>query len=487
MEYARLGVGLTTATARTILGTGQPSGRAEQVAQQLGEAIRLGLILDGERLPPEIQLSEQLGVATVTLREALAALRREGLIETRRGRDGGTFVRSAQPDVPDSPPLRLLDFSAHDLRELGDHRGAISGMAAELAAQRALPDEIANLYRQVERLRSARTASHRRRADTQFTIEVAAAAQSSRLAREEIALRAEVGDLLWLERSDADHEASVRCRTELVDAIGRSDAPRARQLAEEHVAADTRQLLATRIELEDLRLSDETSSRREVLDRVTAQFEQIFASLEPIAAGFADLVADEAKRAEGLARLREVTFEVLDTHHGLVAGAGAIAAPGIMPDDHYWLEWWWTRTSGGPEALRVNLNPAAPDFFDYTGADWYQTPMRNSAPHVSGPYVDYACTNEYALTVAVPVTVQGRFAGVAAADVLVSSLEGLLLPELRTLSRPAILLNSGGRVIASSSPDFASGMRVPLPETPSRSDAGPPAMDWHLIAAPGVS
>src|SRR4051794_24590495 len=113
MEYARLGVGLTTATARTILGTAQPSGRAEQVAQRLGEAIRLGLILDGERLPPEIQLSEQLGVATVTLREALAALRKEGLIVTRRGRGGGTFVRSPQPELPDSPPIRLLDFSAH--------------------------------------------------------------------------------------------------------------------------------------------------------------------------------------------------------------------------------------------------------------------------------------------------------------------------------------------------------------------------------------
>jgi len=487
MEYARLGVGLTTATARTILGTGQP-GRAEQVAQQLGEAIRLGLILDGERLPPEVQLSEQLGIATVTLREALAALRREGLIVTRRGRDGGTFVRSPQPDVADAPPWRLLDFSAHDIRELGDHRAAISGMAAQLAAQRALPDEIANLYRQVDRLRSASTASHRRRADTQFTIEVAAAAQSSRLTREEIALRAEVGDLLWLERSDADHEASVRCRTELVDAIDRSDAQRARELAEEHVAADTKQLLATRIELEELRRRDADPNRRattmapsrhEVLDRVTAEFEQIFASLEPIAIGFAELVASEERKAEGLARLREVTFELLDRHQGLVAGAGAIAAPDTMPDDRYWLEWWWTRTSGDPEALRVNLDPAAPDFFDYTGADWYETPMRTSAPHVAGPYVDYACTNEYALTVAVPVIVQGRFAGVAAADVLVSSLEGVLLPELRTLSEPAVLLNSGGRVIGSSSPDFASGMRLPPRDSPTR--AGSPPMDWQLL------
>jgi DNA-binding FadR family transcriptional regulator len=255
-------VGLTTATARTIWGSGQPSGRAEQAAQRLGEAIRLGLILDGERLPSEVQLSEQLGIATVTLREALATLREQGLIVTRRGRGGGTFARSPQVELPDSPPWRLLDFSTHDIRELGDHRAAISGMAAQLAAQRALPEEIANLYRQVERLRAATTASQRRRADTQFTIEVAAAAQSSRLAREELALRAEVGDLLWLERSDADHKASVRSRAELVDAIRRSDPQRSRELAEQHVAADTRRLLAARLELDDPRLHDTGRIRR---------------------------------------------------------------------------------------------------------------------------------------------------------------------------------------------------------------------------------
>lgn len=58
---------------------------------------------------------------------------------------------------------------------------------------------------------------------------------------------------------------------------------------------------------------------------------------------------------------------------------------------------------------------------------------------------------------------EDRFAGLAAADVLVSSLEHLLLPELRFLSRSAVLLNSGGRVIASSSPHFTSGMRMPAP------------------------
>lgn len=234
-------VGLTTATARAILGTdGGHGGRATQVAQQLGEAIRRGLLLDGERLPPESTLSEQFGVATVTLRDALAMLREQGLVETRRGRAGGTFVRAHTSD-------RLRDVTTQYIRELGDHRAAVSGTAARLAAERAMPDEIDGLRRQADRLRLATTVSERRRADTQFTIEVAAAAQSSRLTREELRLRAETGDLLWLSVSDADHAAAVESRLRLVEAISRHAAHRARDIAEEHVAADTRRLLALRL------------------------------------------------------------------------------------------------------------------------------------------------------------------------------------------------------------------------------------------------
>src|SRR5262249_38648609 len=76
-------------------------------------------------------------------------------------------------------------FSTQELRDLGDHRAAVSGMAAKLAAERALPEEVRSLARQVERLGAARTTSERRRADTQFNIEVAAAAQSPRLTQEE--------------------------------------------------------------------------------------------------------------------------------------------------------------------------------------------------------------------------------------------------------------------------------------------------------------
>src|SRR5919197_1089270 len=148
-------VGLTTVGARTILAPPEePAGRADMVAHRLGQAIRLGLILDGERLPPEARLAEQMGVSTVTLREALAVLREQGLITTRRGRGGGTFVRAPE-DLTRALVQRLRRLTTHELRDLGDHRSAISGRAAWLAAERALPEEVASLARQVERLRAA--------------------------------------------------------------------------------------------------------------------------------------------------------------------------------------------------------------------------------------------------------------------------------------------------------------------------------------------
>jgi DNA-binding FadR family transcriptional regulator len=232
---------LTTATARTLLAPLEESGgRADLVARRLGEAIRLGLLLDGERLPPELQLADQLGVSTVTLREALAVLRDEGLVATRRGRKGGTFVRA-----PADPGEPLRRFSVQELRDLGDHRSAIAATAAELAAERALPEEIRRLGEQVERLRAAATPSERRRADSQLAIEVAAAAQSPRLAREEARLRAEIGDLLAL--GGADHDALVRARGRLVAAIGERRAARARDLARRHVATETRRLIRLRL------------------------------------------------------------------------------------------------------------------------------------------------------------------------------------------------------------------------------------------------
>jgi DNA-binding GntR family transcriptional regulator len=63
----------------------------QQIADVLRERIKSGEYPPGRKLPSIIALSGEFGVATVTARKALAALQREGLVETRSG--WGTFVR----------------------------------------------------------------------------------------------------------------------------------------------------------------------------------------------------------------------------------------------------------------------------------------------------------------------------------------------------------------------------------------------------------
>ena len=77
---------------RTVFTPVRGAGAVAETVARLGEAIGLGLLRPGDRLPSETQLASALGISAASLRSALVVLRSAGLIETRRGRGGGTFV-----------------------------------------------------------------------------------------------------------------------------------------------------------------------------------------------------------------------------------------------------------------------------------------------------------------------------------------------------------------------------------------------------------
>ena len=212
-------------------------GRSEEVVRRLGEVIELGLFEQGEQLPSEAELAQQFGVATVTLREALSHLRQRGLIETRRGRNGGSFVRGVVETPEHILYERLMAWTPAELRDLGDEHRAISGAAARLAAQRSCPDHHARLEHYVQAMAQADSRLARRRADARFHIEVAVAAQSVRLTRAELQLQAEVGELLWLNAPGQPSLAEVVAQHRAISqAIAAGDAALAGQLAEQHIA-----------------------------------------------------------------------------------------------------------------------------------------------------------------------------------------------------------------------------------------------------------
>jgi DNA-binding FadR family transcriptional regulator len=111
----------------------------EETVERLLQAIKLGVVVPGERLPAERELAARFKVARVTLREAIRALADAGYVESRRGRYGGTFVRAEQPPRRSAGAARRtaeqMDFEdALLLRDVLE-RGAAEAAAASVLSQ----------------------------------------------------------------------------------------------------------------------------------------------------------------------------------------------------------------------------------------------------------------------------------------------------------------------------------------------------------------
>ena len=103
----------------------------EETIEHILQTIKLGIFAPSEKLPPERELAEQLGVSRATLRDALGELQSAGYLEVQRGRYGGTYVSTATVQrTPDDSPL--------DPAEVEDvllFRAIIEPAAAVLAAK----------------------------------------------------------------------------------------------------------------------------------------------------------------------------------------------------------------------------------------------------------------------------------------------------------------------------------------------------------------
>ena len=66
------------------------------------------------------------------------------------------------------------------------------------------------------------------------------------------------------------------------------------------------------------------------------------------------------------------------------------------------------RTCRRVRRLAAVSDPANEQFRDYTTLEWWRVPARTGTRHLTGPYVDYVCTDDYTVTITTPVTVDGR-------------------------------------------------------------------------------
>jgi len=155
----------------------------------------------------------------------------------------------------------------------------------------------------------------------------------------------------------------------------------------------------------------------------------------------------------------------LSVENALIIGAGFVASPGFIVDAEWHLAWWLGHAntfgvgSADPALRRLEAeeDPASESFRDYTTLEWWRVPAATGAPHITGPYVDYLCTDDYTLTLTVPVMHGDHMIGVAGADLYVNDIERTLLPHVRAIGGTATVVNASRRVVVSTDPHRPTG------------------------------
>ncbi|MEV4169511.1 FCD domain-containing protein [Nonomuraea sp. NPDC049709] len=221
----------------TVLRPVRAGNAFEETVERLLQAIKLGVVAPGDKLPPERELAVRLGISRVTLREAIRALSDAGYLDVRRGRYGGAFV-TYTPPAPDAGDLRqaVNEMGKADLSDALTFRLAVECGAAEvLAASDLTQDQRAVLRRRIAELNEAGLEDYRR-LDTAFHLSIAELTGSSLLATTCADARSRVSDLLNaipMLQVNLDH-AAVQHQA-IVDAILAGDPDAARRAVVEHL------------------------------------------------------------------------------------------------------------------------------------------------------------------------------------------------------------------------------------------------------------
>jgi len=164
-----------------------------------------------------------------------------------------------------------------------------------------------------------------------------------------------------------------------------------------------------------------------------------------------------------------------------VRGAGYVAAVGYLTDEPWWLEWFTQGEDHRSHRMVCQTDPDGVGFFDYEFLTWYVVPRDSGRRHVTGPYIDYLCTDDYNMTFSAPVTIGDRFAGIAGADIGVQTAETLLLPALRVAGQPLAVVNAQGRIVASNSGRHLCGDLVSEVDVPA-AWAAPARAGLHVVS-----
>jgi DNA-binding FadR family transcriptional regulator len=208
------------------------------LADDLKAAIVRGALKAGARLPSEEELIQQSGYSRATVRESLRVLEREGLVDIRRGANGGLFVR--HPDhasIARSLHL-LLQFNHDDPRMILEARRELESLCTRLAATRISLGEITRLRESVERLKGMSDSRAAARENLVFHLNVVEATRNTVLQALVGAVRSLLYDsTIRIYYSQEKVRDAAEAHDKIVDALEDRNPPLSAHRMSKHLAA----------------------------------------------------------------------------------------------------------------------------------------------------------------------------------------------------------------------------------------------------------
>ena len=127
--------------------TKKETGAGAQVVDHMRREIESGRLGPGQRLPPERELAEAMGVSRPSLRAGLRSLQAMGIVTARRG--AGTFIVGGPPRLGKGPLQFLAALHGFTLDQMYEARRILEAGAAALAAQRARGEHLATMSEEI--------------------------------------------------------------------------------------------------------------------------------------------------------------------------------------------------------------------------------------------------------------------------------------------------------------------------------------------------
>lgn len=216
----------------------------DQVTDRLITAIAIGEYLPGSRLPAERELATMLQVGRMTVRAAISRLVDGGLLETTRGRGGGSFVRQQAGSGSHASVHRTLTARWDALRDTCEAVSLLHGTIARAAANNRTDADASILRVRLEEFRAAASGQPSQKADERLHLSIAEAAHNTTLQITLFELESRVSiaapSHLWgLPNGMREMEARALADHEnLVEAICEGDSERAGTIGTEHAQID---------------------------------------------------------------------------------------------------------------------------------------------------------------------------------------------------------------------------------------------------------